>query len=217
LSKLYWKKNALDLNQDKAIDNYLLINECDIYKQFYSDDFEWLRIRQAGRDMLKHSKDSFSDKIKVIVPVDLGRYSHEKKGFPLINDTAFLDLRRIEIGGNLANEKICDTNYDLEFYPKNIILILSKPFTFDFVKLDEHVAQAYIVQQKYNPIKVPHELKDKKYERLAFARIRITFRAYQGETRGADGYMRAIMFGNLDGIDIFEDINETRLLTSFDF
>jgi hypothetical protein len=214
LSKLYWKKDALDLADNTAIDNFLLINECKIYKEFYEDDFEWLRVRKAARKMISENKDSFTDKYQIILPIDLGRYDMDGKGFPLINDTAFMDLRRIEIGGNSSNAEICGNNDTIKGYPRNVILVLSKPFQFDFLQLDEHIAQAYIIRQRYDPVKRPKNLRNKSFNRLAFARIRITFDKYHGNTKGIDGEPLAIMFGKLDGIDFFEDPHEKRLLKS---
>lgn len=216
LSKLYWKMDALELSDDKAIDNFLLINECDLYDQFYSDDFEWLRVRKAARQMIDNNKDSFSKKYKIILPVDLGRYDMERKGFPLVNGTSFLDLRRIEIGGNSTNTKVCGEDDDIENYPRNVILVLSKPFQFDFLELDEHIAQAYIIRQRYEPAERPKDLRGGDFNRLAFARIRITFDKYQGDTKDSGGDQVGIMFGRLDGIDIFEDPFEKRLLSSID-
>lgn len=216
ISKLYWKKNALSLKNNTAIDNFMLINECDIYTKFYNDDFEWERIRNAGRDMIKEQKEGFTDKFKMVIPIDLGRYDLERKGFPLINKTGFRDLRRVEIGGNKHLAKICEREGSIEHYPKNVILVLNKPFTYDFVELDEHVAQAFIIRQKYEAKNRPKELKNKKFDRLAFARIRITFDKYQGETVSRNNAPVSIMFGKLDGIDIFEDADEKRLLSSID-
>ncbi|HPF79151.1 MAG TPA: DUF4852 domain-containing protein [Alphaproteobacteria bacterium] len=217
ISKLYWKKGALVESNDTAIDNYMLINECDIYEKFYKDDFEWQRIREAGREMLKENKANFSQKFKMVVPIDLGRYDMMRKGFPLINKTAFKDLRRVEIGGNSNRQRVCGVDNIIENYPRNLILILNKPFSYEFVQLDEHVAQAFIIRRKYEKIVRPKELENKTYDRLAFARIRITFADYQGETRGSDNFPLAVMFGRLDGIDIFEDAGEKRLLTSVDY
>lgn len=217
ISRLYWKKNALELDNNAAVDNFLRINECDIYEKFYTDDFEWLRIREAARDLIKEGKENFSHKFKVVVPIDLGRYDQLRKGFPLINKTAFKDLRRVEIGGNSYAEDVCGDDGVIEHYPRNLVLILNKPFTFDFVRLDEHIAQAFIVRQKYQETLRPRELQNKDYDRLAYARIRITFSEFQGETKGRDSYPLAIMFGKLDGIDIFEDPLEKRMLASFDY
>ncbi len=217
ISKLYWNKRALVEANDKAIDNFMLINECAIYEKFFNDDFEWQRVREAGRKMLKEKKTGFSSKFKMVVPIDLGRYDMMRKGFPLINKTAFKDLRRIEIGGNSNHHTVCGNDHIIEHYPRNLILILNKPFSYEFVALDEHIAQAFIIRQKYDKIAIPKELQNKHYDRLAFARIRITFSDYQGETRGSDNFPLAIMFGRLDGIDIFEDANEKRLLMSVDY
>jgi hypothetical protein len=215
-SRLYWNKDALSLSSDTAIDNFLLINECAMYERFFEDDFEWLRVREAARQMIEDKKDGFSSKFKMVIPIDLGRYDMQRKGFPLINNTAFLDLRRVEIGGNFGGADICGNNRIIEGYPRNAILILSKPFSYSFVELDEHVAQALIIKQKYEPAERPKELKNEIFNRLAFARMRISFDKYQGETRGVDNQPRAIMFGRLDGIDIFEDAREKNLLTSID-
>lgn len=216
LSQLYWEKGALDLENDAYIDNYLLINECDIYKQFYNDEFEWARIRKATRMMLQSQSDEFSDQFQIMMPIDLGRYDMKRKGFPLINNTSFLDLRRIEIGGNSLNADICGNKGNIDGYPRNLILVLSKPFNFDFVELDEHIAQAYIIRQKYEPAKMPGHLKDKNFNRLAFARIRMKMDKYQGETNTRGQHKLAIMFGRLEGIDIFEDDGQKRLLKSID-
>lgn len=214
ISKLYWKKDALSLSDNTAVDNFLLINECEIYERFYSDDFEWERIRKAARGMLKQNKENFPHEFKIIIPIDLGRYDLERKGFPLINKTALKDLRRVEIGGNPNHAPICGKQGNIEGYPRNLILILNKPLTYEFVELDEHVAQAYIIRHKYEATNRPKELETQKFDRLAFLRIRITFSEYQGTTKGSDYYPLGIMFGKLDGIDVFEDASEKRLLTS---
>ena len=217
ISKLYWKKNVLKEENDDAIDNFLRINECEMYEKFFDDDFEWQRIRDAAREMLTDAKADFSYKFKMIVPIDLGRYDMLRKGFPLINKTAFKDLRRIEIGGNSNGSEVCGKEGIIDYYPRNLILILNKPFSYEFIELDEHIAQAYIIRQKYDPVKRPRELQNKHFDRLAFARVRITFSEYQGVTRGSDNFPLAIMFGKLDGIDIFEDADEKRMLTSFTY
>lgn len=217
ISKLYWKKDALKITNNKAIDNFLLINECDIHEKFYKDDFEWQRVRSAAKDMIAENKESFPNKFKMVVPIDLGRYDMMRKGFPLINKTAFKDLRRVEIGGNSNSKSVCGHERAIEHYPRNLILILNKPFSYEFVELDEHIAQAFIIRKKYGKTDIPKELQNKTYDRLAFARIRITFSDYQGETRGRDNFPLGIMFGRLDGIDVFEDANEKRMLTSVDY
>lgn len=217
ISRLYWKKNALDINDNESIDNFLLINECPIYERFYEDDFEWLRVREAAKNLIIEEREKFSHKFKIVVPVDLGRYDSIRQGFPLINKTAFKSLRRVEIGGNSYGEDVCDKVGVIKNYPRNIILILNKPFTFDFIQLDEHIAQAFIVRQKYEEALRPKDLGNRDYDRLAYARMRITFSEHQGITKGRDGFPLGVMFGKLDGIDVFEDPFEKRMLAGFDY
>lgn len=217
LSKLYVKKGAVPIKRDDALDNYLMINECDIYEKFIDDDFEWQRVRDTAREMLNENKENFSDSFKVTVPIDLGRYDLERKGFPLINKTAFRDMRRVEIGGNSAYSKVCGKEGDIDYFPRNVIMIISKPFNYSFVEVDEHIAQAFIVRRKYEEVDRPKELGTRKYNRIAFARMRIKFKDYQGQTKAANNSNLAIMFGRLEGVDIFEDLQETRLLSTIDY
>ncbi len=56
LSKLYWRLGVFNPDDKKIIDNYLIINECDVYRNFYRDDFEWANVRDATRDMLMEKK-----------------------------------------------------------------------------------------------------------------------------------------------------------------
>lgn len=216
ISKLYWMKNVLKLSDNTAIDNFLLINECDFYKKNLKDDFKWVKVREATRDMIKDQVSTYSDKFKIVVPVDLGRYKTEEQGFPLINGTRFKDLRRIEVGGN--DGRVCGKLWAIDNYPRNIFLILNEPFTYDFVPVNEHLAQAFIIRSKEKTvIDRPKELLSKTFERLAYARIRMSFLEYQGTAREQNRTPVAVMFGKIDGVDVFENPDETGLLTSQDF
>lgn len=217
LSQLYWRLHVFDVNDDRAVDNFMLINECEIYQNFHDDDFEWEDIRNAGRDMLKEKKSEFSTKFKFLMPIDLGKYDTEKGGFELISNTAFKNMRRIEISGNSMQRDICGYKGEIRDYPRNIILILNKPFNFEFLELDEHVAQAFILRKKYRTEREHRNYRNLDYDRLAFVRIRVTFSQYQGNIKGRDGNALAVLYGRLDGIDIFEDPTEKQLLTSIDY
>jgi len=216
LSRLYWKKGALELSNDLAIDNYLFINECQIYNKFYEDEFEWMRVRSAAREMLKDNKDGFAEHFKILIPLDLGRYDMKRKGFPLVNNTAFRDLRRVEVGGANTKQEICGNKFGIDLYPRNIVLALNKPFNFQFLKLDEHIAQAFVIRRKYEKVEVPGTFAFNKFERPVFARIRVKVNNYNGLTKNKKGQELAVMIGQIDGIDIFEDRGETRLLTSIE-
>ena len=217
ISKLYWLKGKLKFENNKALDNFVFINECELYKKHINDDFMWLKVRKAVESMITEKLPTYSDKFKIIVPIDLGRYDFEKKGFSLVNKTAFQDLRRVEVGGNY--QTICGDDSEIEAYPRNVVLILNEPFNYDFLPINEHLAQAYILRNNKSLPELPgvFGMGNKTFNRLAFARVRMTFLEYQGSTK-KDTYMSAaMMFGTIDGIDVFEYADETGLLSSVDF
>lgn len=216
LSKLYWRLGIFNPNDKAVVDNFLIINECDVYQNFFNDDFEWANVRKATREMLKEQAPTFPNQFKILVPIDLGRYNVDRGGFELVNNTAFVNSRRVQVTANNFFTG-CGKKDDLPGYPSNVVMILNKPFTFNFVKVDEHVAQAFLLRKKYNEAPLPKELRNKGFQRIAFARMRVTFVRYQGTDTGHGGRKDAILYGKLDGIDIFEDMKEEMLLTSINY
>lgn len=83
LSKLYWAIGKFDLTDTRAVSNYLLINECDLYTQYYNDDLEWRKVQEAARDYLSKNMSHFSTKFEMVVPITLDRYDIENQKFML--------------------------------------------------------------------------------------------------------------------------------------
>ncbi len=215
-SKLYWLKNVFSFDDDTAIDNFVMINECDFYQQYLKDDFNWEKVRDATREIIKEDIPTYSDKYKIIVPVDLGRYDPKKKGFPIINGTQFEDLRHVEVGGR--KDRVCGRVRDVKKYPRSISFILNEPLSYKFVSIDEDVAQALILRDKNKSIlDKPKELRSQRFNRLVFARVRMSFLQYQGVVTGDNKRPASTIFGEIDGIDIFENQDETGLLSTVDF
>src|ERR1700733_2933880 len=44
---------ALDPRDDKILDNYALVTQCDLYQNFYNNDFKWNKVRAAIRESIK--------------------------------------------------------------------------------------------------------------------------------------------------------------------
>lgn len=61
LSRLYWALGKFDNEPDpkQYIDNYLRINECEVYKNFSHNEFDWLNIKDATYDFLRKNKQNF--------------------------------------------------------------------------------------------------------------------------------------------------------------
>lgn len=218
-SKLYWRLGALSVENEKAVDNFLLINECELYESFQFDEFLWYDLVTATKNMLKTKRNEFPNKFKFRFTIDLGRYDTSRIGFPLVSDTAILNLRRVEIGGNSLSENICGMrNKEIEYYPRNVILVLNKPFTFELLELDEHLAQAFIVRRKYADYRLSDDEREAGYKRPVYLQLRVEFSHFQGIEKGTYGKSNlAVVYGKIVGIDIFEDRYSKTLLKTVDF
>lgn len=216
LSKLYWRLRVFDLDDNAAVDNYMLINECDLYQRYIHDDFEWVKIRDAARTVLKKERDAYSNQFEFILPVRLGRYDTEYGGFHLVEGSAFENVRRMEITGNNLATEICGRNGEIKDYPRNLMLILKKPLSYGFAKVDEHVAQAFIIRKQKEVLGLDYDSRLKRYDRVAYVRLRVNLEEYQGNLKGQDGTILSILYGTLKGVDIFGDPYGKMLLSTLD-
>ena len=215
LSKLYWRLHVFDDGDDRAVDNYMLLNECQIYQDNINNEFEWSIIRDTARKMLKQKRDTFPLKFSFILPVELGEYDPIRGGFPLSDRFNYQNIRRLEVTGNWLTTELCGKQGEIRDYPRNIMLILDKPFTYTFAKVDEHVAQAYILKKQQEVLNLDYNMRQKRYRRPAFLRLRVDIYQYQGNIRASQGTgVLAILQGKLQGIDMFEDYGETLMLSS---
>lgn len=214
LSKLYWRLGAFDFDDSVAVGNYLKINDCKIYTEYLNDDLEWKEIVEVMKDHLRRERDTYPLNFQFLMELHLGRYDVERGGFPIIDRTGFIDAKRIEVDSIDRNREVCYDQYAIKDYPKSIIILLTEPFTLDFLKMDEHVAQAYILRKKSEYLKKDEAIRVRHYERDAYLRLRVTFSQYHGNLKGNNGTILSILYGNIDGYEIFEDGGQKRLMLS---
>jgi hypothetical protein len=216
LSKMYWRLGAFDMQDDLAVGNYVKITDCKIYTNFVNDDLEWSKIVNTVRGQLDQARGTFPLNFQFLIELNLGRYDPARGGFPLTNKTGFKDAKRIEVDSMDARKEICYDPKAILDYPKSIFILLPQPFSLDFIKLDEHVAQAYILRKKSEYSQLPEEVRVRRYERDAFLRLRVTFNQYHGNLEGPNNMLMGILFGKIDGYEIFEDSGQKRLMLSVD-
>ncbi len=216
LSKMYWRLGAFDFDDDMAVANYLKINDCKIFTEYLNDDLEWEEIIKVMKTHLQQESATFPLNFQFLLELHLGRYDPALGGFDLIDRTGFTDAKRIEVDSIDHDKEICFDPGTIKDYPKSVIILLPKPFTLDFLKIDEHVAQAYILRKKSEYSKLSDERKINAYERDAYLRLRVSFSQYHGNLRGDGSQNMAILFGTIDGYEIFEDSNQKRLMLSVD-
>ena len=198
IARSYWAMNVYNIEDDVMVDNFLKITECDLYRQFYGNEFEWKKIRDSTRAYLQKYKNSFPRRFEYVQPLYLDRYDFNLKGFAVMPDSVFVSTTRLEIGTMEDDEKCKDMySKNLEGYPRGVELIIKQPFRLSFVRVNEDLAKEYLKM-------INEEKINQKDGRLAYIRFRVRFDQYVGES-----YSNQKTYGDFAGtietIEVFAD------------
>ncbi len=206
LSKLYWAIGKLDIEEDDLLDSYLMINECNLYLQNYHDDFEWKKIRKATREHILNNMNEFPTRLELIVPISLDRYDIENEVFELSSDSRIAGLRRLDFAmNNEAYKETCGRKGEIYEYPPNLIIVLNRPLVVEKVPMKPELAHLFLEDSKIAYDNLPLKLQVRKYERMAFLRLKVRITQYKNTLRVRGGELRAVVFGRLDGYEVYAD------------
>ena len=204
LSKLYWRLGVFDTADTKAIENFIKINDCKVYQDYYNNEIEWRKIVSSMKSFIEKNRQSFPTNIQFTLQLNIGKYDVEKGGFEITNNTNFNKSKIINVKSNVPSKTACIDKSVTETYPQNALIKLKAPLDLSFIHVDEHVAQAFIIKKKNDPA------------RNAYLRLRVTFDQYDGNLRGEESQLFAVMNGTIDGYEVFEDSELRSVLYSQD-
>lgn len=143
LSQLYWKMGAYEFTNDTDIDNFMLLNKCDIYTQFYRDDFEWHKVRVKAKASLEKNVESFPTRFKMVQPIYLERYNIAQEQFPLaypIHTSRFelqaLDMKDWDCQNVAPSSRVWK-------YPSEAIVTFSTPLDIETLSVPSDIAKLY--------------------------------------------------------------------------
>lgn len=211
LSQLYWAVGMHDLQDDLAIDNYLMINECEMYLRYYHSDFEWERIQDAARESITANMANFPRKFEAILPIQFDRYDMEREVFELKEDSVINSMVRVELLTNSIGS-VCDKRGEIQGYPRNIILVLNRPFSLSEVPVRRDIAELYLREARQRFDRLPLNIQQRAYERTAFLRLKVTMQRFHDVVSSRSGYLRAVIYGQVDGWEVYADEHKERPL-----
>ncbi|MCK6418880.1 MAG: DUF4852 domain-containing protein, partial [Alphaproteobacteria bacterium] len=203
-SDLYWALGKLDPNTDEHVDKYVIISDCETYRKYYQNEFEWGRIRDETRAMVAANKSTFPLRFRFLLPIKFGEYDFNRKGFNVLKEYQIPGIRRFEFVADDYNYGVCNlANYTLGAYPKAVIADLSRPVDLNFIPVPEDKAKAYldVVSVNANPRLMPGNPNFYDY-RSAYIALYIKFFSYQTDTIGAGGVLYAQLQGVLESIEV---------------
>jgi len=218
LSHMYWALGLYKTSDNKAVDEFLRINECDMYKKFSSDELEWGEIRDATKTFIESNKEDFPTRFTFTLPLQLFNYSVRRQAFEIMDEYKIIASRRFELYAQDYNLRPCNSDHILgEGFPRVLNVEFSRPFNLTHIPMTEDVANDYI--KKVN--KVFHKVykgnlrtKWRMYQfRKAYLvfKIKIFAHGKYFPPHGMMTYPSAQMMGILESYSVFEDKNLTKL------
>ena len=97
LFRLAWAFDVYKSDDNAALDTYLKISECNLYKKYYKNEFEWEKIRLATKAYLDKYGKKRDIYFEYVQPLELGRYDEEIQGFPLEKAPDYISLKVLQI------------------------------------------------------------------------------------------------------------------------
>lgn len=212
ISQLYWALGKLDTNNNQHIDGYLALNECDIFKKYNKNEFEWNKIREAARQFLAQSKAGFPMRFAIVQPVYLGKYNFEKQAFSILKEYQINGIRRFEILASNYKKDDCTNAANSDDYPEGLIAELSRPIILESLKMDEAAAQVFTEEKELEYKDIRKNTHKSHLFRDAYVVLKIKFFASQGFSKAQPGKYWPTFLAVLEGFEIYADRNMTKLL-----
>ena len=216
LSQMYWRLNKFTPEQNWAVDNFMMINECQIFKDYYHNEFEWREIRKVGEASIKTNINSFPLRFEFTQPLSLAQYDFERKGFHVIKDHAIENTRVFEVVSDDMNKDICGEENTIPGYPRVLRIELSRPLSFDFVPMEEKDAERLVLKKSeaFRQLDEKFQTKDNLYSfRNAIMVMKVKLFAYKPEDiKTQHNYYISRVMGVLEGIEVYGDRDREDLL-----
>ncbi len=207
--------NAINMSDQRLLDEYTIVSECDLYKAFYKDDFKWNQVRQAVRDSIKMNIATYPINYFHDLTLRLDRYDFDAKHFRFDKESSFRGVNSFSIysvTGTGCGEAT------IEYLPRSFRAVLSAPVFLDGLPLSEGDAKALLLRMN----------KDDNPKRIIF--VRFNFRTVyieplskiERQTAGGGktiySQINAASTGEvridaqLDSIGFYEDQERTKLI-----
>jgi hypothetical protein len=218
LSQLYWALGKFQLDNDISVDNYLRINECDIYKDYHHNEFEWKNIRESGRKFLADNKKKFSLRFEYVQPLRFSEYDMQKKEFNVWDQYIVDGARSFEILAKDINDGSCGSgDRDIPGYPRGLNIELSRPFTLKSVPVPEELARKYILTKSdfFKSLKPEQQTQDAMYaSRDAYVVMQVKIFAYNDDFKTRENYLLSKVLAVLESYEVYADRDLNQLIYS---
>lgn len=198
LAGLYWMLGAHDLEDDEAVDRYLMITNCPLFTDFYVNAEEWPLVREGGRKELKKliKHRNFVNNYRFVIPVGLTDYDSQAGVFRLASPYDKLNGRKyITQLQTEPSSQVCGVGGKVKGYPKNLLVKLGKALPISEFTVDQEKADLYLQAVENSGI-----------GRIAYLTVEVrVIKFMEFMNYEPDGTPRAHVFGRLEGVGLYAD------------
>ena len=199
IADLTWRYNLHNVNSGEVLDEYIMIQNCGLYRRYIKEDFEWQRIRQGMRNKLKNYSASFSDRFEVNALIPIGRYDFELGAFHITEEAKLDNAGAIIIPFDEDLEHKCAAKIaGSDLFPRLVKFIADNRFSMTHIPVARNEAQAIIAElRKYRYVG---------YERQRVVPVRFRIKVNSIEDYRPNAISSEIVLrGQLDEIVFFQD------------
>ncbi len=191
---------------DDMLDEYAKMAYCDLYQKYFTNDFEWEKIRNHIKGDLEKYASNIQTDYEIVGDVSLDRYNFDRKGFPVVGEGHHENVGKLYLFSSGTIFSFCGQSKESPILPASYTVSLFNPFSVDILRVSPEVAKDVVARF--------YQDKKKQYKRV-FARYRVKLydlnRTYQ-----QDGLVAEFQ-GEILSIDYFIDPELTQKFHTIDF
>lgn len=217
LSNALFKIGVLRASDPLAVDEYVRIHHCGLYEQYGAEDVAWTRIREAQARELSLITPSFNEYVELEGSVKLANYDFAAGRFAFSDDTALRNMGLVKIADYAGGryEPCVGRQYNVfvpRAHPMRLTARLSQPLTLSDIPLSRTEADRLI--KSFNTRVIQIENEPTRRQVVMVMRLRLNG---PDPLSGSVDPASLTVTGDLDEIQIFEDVTREKLLYSEKF
>ena len=205
LSHLVWRYKYFPVDDDEAIDEFIAITNCQLYSDYYDNDFLWQRIREGYRRDLRYYAGTYPERYEFVSAIQLGKYDFRQSAFELDERSKLSNAGMLTIATNDSSIFSCQGKRYLDKYPYAYTMVAENPFSVDFIPVAPSEAKELVQRLE------SYRYKNKNNKRLVIMRIRAKLSSLE-RFEGNGVYSRGVFKGQLDEVAIFESPKMEKLI-----
>jgi len=172
VENMAWLMGARSLNNGEDINNYLMINECEMYREFRANEFEWKEIQDIAANSISLRMGRLEKSLTFVQPLEVYQYDFNRKGFPISENYVMQGHNEFHLMPEVSGKSECTREISSWSYPSSVLFISKRPIFLSFIPVDFDLGREFSENVK------PEFDRANDYVRTMYIKFTISFKAY---------------------------------------